>query len=78
MKKLILDDSRGRATANAYSDRKAYETLAARYALAGCELHCEMPVDGVRRLHAIHRGKVIELLDLAAAREYLTQIGGAT
>lgn len=56
---------------------KAFDTLAARYALAGNTLtQCVTP-DGAVMYYAIRWGMARALPDLQAAASFLTRIGGA-
>ena len=76
-------DSKGRSTdANSGKcpttdgDGKAFNTLAAGFALAGHTLHRSDPQDGTVTYWAARLGRVRHLPTIDAARRFLDQVGG--
>jgi hypothetical protein len=58
------------------AERKRFETLRARFAIAGHCLHRTQPSDGAVTLFATRWGLVRELPTIEDAEKFLAQIGG--
>jgi hypothetical protein len=58
------------------AERKRFETLRARFAIAGHCLHRTQPSDGAVTLFATRWGLVRELPTVEDAEKFLSQIGG--
>ena len=74
--KGLAADTTGADFPTAAHERKAFATLAARFALAGHTLTRSKPADGAAMYYAGRWGLSRALPDLQAAAQFLAQIGG--
>ena len=72
----LAADTTGADFPTAAHDGKAFDSLAARFALAGHTLSRSNPADGAGLYYAGRWGMSRALPDLQAAAHFLTQIGG--